>query len=305
MAEVRRVLCAVDFSACSRRALGYAVDLATWYACGLTVLHVHPVPIVDEARAALSPPAAPPAGLSPVERAEIRRQVEELLPSGSAAARAAQILVNEGDVAGEILAETQAGDLLVVGTHGRTGVDRVLLGSVAEDVVRRSSRPVLVVPPPAPEAVEPVPSLFREIVVAVDFSEPSVRALAFAVSLAEETDAHLTVLHVVESPRGRGARTDGQQGTGTHAGGQRPSAKARLHDLVPADARVYCHVHERVETGTPASEILRVAAERRAGLIAMGVHGHGMLGRLFVGSTALEVVRRARCPVLTVRSPHD
>jgi len=299
------VLCAVDFSACSRRALGYAADLATWYACGLTVLHVHPVPIVDEARAALSPQTGIPAGLSPAERADVRRQVEELLPPDSAAARAAQILVNEGDVAGEILAEARSGDLLVVGTHGRTGVDRVLLGSVAEYVVRRSPRPVLVVPPPAPEATEPVPSLFQEIVVGVDFSEPSVRALAFAVSLAQEADAHLTVLHVVKSPRGRGTHADGKEETETHAGGPQPSAEARLHDLVPADARVYCHVFERVETGTPGPEILRVAAERRAGLIVMGVHGHGVLGRLFVGSTTLDVVRRAGCPVLTVRSPND
>lgn len=81
------------------------------------------------------------------------------------------------------------------------------------------------------------------------------------------------------------------------------SALSRLHGLVPDDARVYCHIDERVDTGEPYREILRVAGEQRAGLIVIGAHGHGVLDRMFCGSTAQHVVRQAVCPVLTLRVP--
>jgi len=81
------------------------------------------------------------------------------------------------------------------------------------------------------------------------------------------------------------------------------SALTRLHGLVPDDTRVYCHIGERVETGQPYREILRVAAEQSAGLIVIGAHGHGVLDRMLFGSTAQHVVRQAVCPVLTLRTP--
>jgi nucleotide-binding universal stress UspA family protein len=78
-------------------------------------------------------------------------------------------------------------------------------------------------------------------------------------------------------------------------------ARQRVADAIPADARQWCEVVERVETGRSYQEILRVAAEDGAGLIVMGVHGHGVVDRLFFGSTTQHVVREATCPVLTVR----
>jgi len=305
MIDIRRVVCAVDFSDGSRRALTYAVDLATWYECRLAALYVHPLPLTGMALASL--PAAPavptPAVLSPAEREELRRQIHGLVPADTARHLPVDVLVNGGDVAGEILAESRPGDLLVIGTHGRSGFERLVLGSVAEKVVRRATRPVLTVPPAAREASQAVPSLFHDIVVGIDGSEASVRALAFALSLAEEADAHLTLLQVVELPRER-AEWAGESAEGkAYVARWKESATARLRDLVPQDAHVYCHVHERVETGQPYREILRVAAERRAGLVVIGAHGHGVLERLFVGSTAQHVIRQAGCPVLTVRSP--
>jgi nucleotide-binding universal stress UspA family protein len=305
MVDVRRVLCAVDFSDCSRRALTYAVDLAMWYECRLAVLYVHPLLLTGIALASLpaAPTVPPPAALSPAEREALRRQLHDFVLADTARRLVVDALVREGDVAGEILAECRPGDLLVVGTHGRGGFERLVLGSVAEKVVRKATRPVLTVPPAAREAREAVPSLFRNIVVGIDFSEPSRRALAFALSLAEEADAHLTLVHVVELPRELAEWARESDEGKTYVERWKHSAAARLRELVPPDAHVYCHVHERVETGRPSREILRVAAERCAGLIAMGAHGPDVLERLLVGSTAQHVIRQAGCPVLTVRSP--
>lgn len=302
--DIRRVLCAVDFSDCSHRALTYAVDLAAWYGCGLAVLYVYPLPLTGMALASLAaaPAVQPAAGLSPAERQQLQRQVRDFVPAGTAERLPVDVLVNEGDAAGEILAESRPGDLVVVGTHGRSGVEHLVLGSVAEKVVRTATRPVLTVPPAAPEATDAVPSLFHDIVVGIDFSEASLRALAFALSLAEEADAHLTLLQVVELPRELAAWAAEDDEGRKYVERWKQAAAVRLHDLVPEDRRVYCHVHERVETGQPYRVILRVAAERRSGLIVIGAHGHGALERLFIGSTAQHVICQPRCPVLTVRS---
>ena len=124
-------------------------------------------------------------------------------------------------------------------------------------------------------------------------------------SLAEETDARLTVLRVVEVPRELAEwAAENEEGKG-YVERWTASALTRLHGLVPDDARVYCHIDERVETGQPYREILRVAGEQDAGLIVIGAHGHGVLDRMFLGSTAQHVVRQAVCPVLTLGAPAE
>ena len=133
--------------------------------------------------------------------------------------------------------------------------------------------------------------------------DASLHALKYALSLAEEADAHLTVLRVVEIPRELAEwAAESDEGKG-YVKRWKELALTRLRDVVPNDARVYCHVEERVETGQPYRELLRVAAEQSAGLIVIGAHGHNVLDRMFFGSTAQHVVRHAACPVLTLRAP--
>jgi len=146
-----------------------------------------------------------------------------------------------------------------------------------------------------------VPALFRHILAAVDFSDASMHALTYAISLAEEADAHLTILHVTDIPRelARWAN-EGQEGK-TYVEHWKAYALKHLEPLVSEAARLYCHVDERVEAGEAYREILRVAAEQHSGLIVMGAHGSGVVERLFVGSTTQHIVRQALCPVLTVR----
>lgn len=278
---IERVLCPVDFSDVSRRALGYAIAIARWYRSHLTVMFVQPMPVAIAAVAALGTGAPASFAASSAERMAIRRQLEELCLDEAAGDLSFEVAVNEGNVADEILAEAEAADLVVVGTHGRTGVERLVLGSVAQAVLERAPCSVMAVPPASPSADGAVPALFHHIVAAVDFSDASLDALDSALSLAQESDAHLTLIHATPSP------TDVE--------------RRRLSSLVSGAARTYCHVEERVQTGEPDSAILSVAAARHAQLIVLGMRRMGPFGRLLSGSVTERVVRQADCPVIAIR----
>ncbi len=301
MVQITRVLCPVDFSDFSRRALDYAVALARWYDAPLTVLYVYYVVLPSAALFASIPTGPLEAfALSPADREQLRSQMQSLLPQSAAGLRV-EYTVAEGDVATEILAEAEKADILVIGTHGRSGFEHLVLGSVTEKVLRKASCPVLTIPRVSPDATTTVPALFHHVLVAVDFFEPSLDALVHALSLAEEADAHLTVMHVTDIPREL-TRWAGEAAEGRKYVEQwKAQALAQVKAIVPPDACTYCHVDERVEAGVPYREILRVAREQHSDLIVMGTRGAGPVERRFVGSTAQHVVRESVCPVLTVR----
>jgi nucleotide-binding universal stress UspA family protein len=211
------------------------------------------------------------------------------------------VSVAEGDVAAEILAEAGSADMVVMGTHGRSGFEHLVLGSVTEKVLRKATCPMLTIPRAAPDATGAVPSLFHRIVAAVDFSDPSMHALDYGLSLAEEADAHLTIVHVIHVPEHIALWFEHGHAVSPIREMQ-AAAERRLRSAVADDVRAHCHVSERVEVGDPYREILRVADEEHAGLIVLGAHGQTVIERMFVGSTAQHVVRHAACPVLTVRN---
>jgi len=302
MIEIRHILCPVDFSDLSRRALDHAIAVAKWYGSRLTVLYVYHVPTAGIALSSLPvAPAAEAVQLSPADREQLRHQLKGFAPADALKDVPVEYLVAEGDVATEVLAE--AADMVVLGTHGRSGFEHLILGSVAEKVVRKAHCPVMTIPPAASDATKAVPSLFHRIVAGVDFSDASLHALKYALSLAEEADAHLTVLRVVEVPRELAEWAAESDEGKEYVKRWKELASTRLHDVVPNDARVYCHIEERVETGQPYRELLRIAAEQSAGLIVIGAHGHNVLDQMFFGSTAQHLVRQAVCPVLTLRTP--
>lgn len=301
MVQIDHVLCPVDFSDFSRRALDYAIAVAKWYGSRLTVMHVHHVLMPGLAFALPQKPASVEGSvLSPAEREQLQQALRAFTPAEAVGNIAVEFALAEGDVAGEILAQAQSADMVVMGTHGRSGFESLILGSAAEKVLRKVKCPLLTIPQASADATDAVPALFHHIVAAVDFSDASMRALTVAVSLAEEADAHLTLLHVIELPLELEAWVAESEQGRTHLEQWRRGTATRLHELVPDAARTYCHVDEGVETGRAYREILRVAAERRAGLIVVGAHGRGVVERMFVGSTAQHVVRRAVCPVLTI-----
>ena len=196
MIAMRRILCPVDFSDHSKRALDHALAIAAWYDSTVTVLHVSPA---MPAAAYVSGSGMPAyATLTTEERDAIVQSMRRFAGRETRAAKM-EFETTEGGTVATILARATAlpADLLVLGTHGRSGFERWVLGSVTEKVLRTALCPVLTVPKDSGDAA---PVLFRRVVCAIDFSECSLHALDYATSLAQEADAQLTVVHVIELP---------------------------------------------------------------------------------------------------------
>jgi nucleotide-binding universal stress UspA family protein len=295
--DIRRILCPTDFSACSTRALEHAFALAAWYEAALTVVHVLPDTMAPASELAYM---GNPMLLDPALRESLQAELSSVVAPARRAGLRADGDFREGKPAAEVVkaARELHADLVVMGTHGRSGFSRWVLGSVAETVLRRAPCPVLTIPALAPD--RPGPMFFKRILCATDFSPASEAAVGFATSLAAEADAALLLVHVLERwPDG--ARTDsGPNGDGAHRDFV-CAARARLRRAVPPEPREWGRPEEIVTCGKVAPEILRLAAEREVGLIVMGVHGRGLLDLMAFGSVTHEVVREASCAVLTVR----
>jgi nucleotide-binding universal stress UspA family protein len=299
MVSLNRVLCPIDFSDGSTHALEQASALAGWYKARLVVLHVY--------RPLVSAPGLP------VDRApesELQRSkdeatlfVESVLGSGTGV----DVFVDAGQPVPSILerASRLPADLIVMGTHGVSGFEHLLLGSVTEKVLRKATCPVLTVPPRA-RITSRLP--FTRVLCAVDFSDWSVAAVELASSLAQQSGAKLDLLHVVEwpweePPAPLFAELPPEQAAALLEFRRYLTASAtrRLESLVPAETRDRCTMTTRICHGKSYVEILRVAAETAADLIVLGVHGRPLLDVAMFGSTTNHVVRRAACPVVTLR----
>jgi nucleotide-binding universal stress UspA family protein len=209
--------------------------------------------------------------------------------------------VRQGPVAAEIVEEAAAlaADLVVMGTHGRSGFEHLMLGSVTEKVLRKAPCPVLTVGWPGGAGAPLEFAALRHIVCPIDFSECSQEALAYALSLAERAKARLTVVNVIEWPDAelRHPHVMSKEYEQYVEG----EARRRLQAAIPPDARNWCAIEETVLAGTPWRRVLHLATEDAADLIVLGVRGLNAVERFLFGSTANHVVRQASCPVLTVR----
>ena len=298
MVTINRILCPVDLSAFSRDALHHAMALAQWYDATVTVFHVYsaPQPLVPVTGMPGNVPLLPP-----LQPDEVAQHVREFCVSSLGdAGESVEIVVREGNAAKEIvlLAEQQLADLLVLGTHGRSGFEQLFLGSVTEKVLRTTRTPVMTIPPPGHATGSGVAQRFcaRWIFLA------STRALDYALSLAQEADARLILLNVIESLLGEGGAAEmGHLSVAEFHRYLEEDALA-LKAVVPEQARAWSAPEERVTRGRAYREILRIAKDERVELIVMGVQGKGALNRLVFGSTTHHVIREAVCAVLTVRS---
>jgi nucleotide-binding universal stress UspA family protein len=302
MIEIRRILCPIDFSDSSRRALDHAIAIARWYGASLTVLHVFPS--AQAAAVGPGPVVFEPILMSPVERDKLLADTQAFAATESAPGVTIEPRVREGAVVAEILDQAAAmkADLIVLGTHGRSGFERLVLGSVAERVFRKATCPVMTVPAKLPDAVPAGPVLCGRILCPVDFSESSLHALKYATSMAHEANGQLTILHVVAHELEYTG--DIEYATGMTVGDflkeREESLRRRLAEAV-AGASEFCTVHSCMTHGKPWREVLRIAAERQSDLIVMGVQGRGAADLMLFGSTTQHVVRGALCPVLTLR----
>ena len=287
MHAISRILCPVDLSDPSRRALRQALALARQYQATVRVVQV-----VDTA---LPPDAAggPLLQITP----EIRTTLEEGLHWFVAPVLDPELTVTvqlrEGPVVSAILAEAalMRADLIVVGTHGRSGFERLALGSVAEKLLRRADCPVLCVPHGEGASA---PVAIRRVLCPTDFSAASVAAADYARFVALTSGASLSLVTVVEWPFGE---TTGRDAVADLRRSIEADAESHLHALAsgggpPAETFVL--------RGKPWREITAFARTHKTGLIVMGLSGRGAIDLALLGSTTHHVVREAPCPVLTV-----
>jgi nucleotide-binding universal stress UspA family protein len=288
MIRFQKILCPVDFFPGSLRAFDYALKLAKNYEARVIALHViEPViPTVYE-------PAFSVPDLTNQLEKESKRLLRGLVSKAAEAGVPLETQVKLGDINAEIrqVIEKTKADLVVVGTHGSKGFERWLLGSVTEKLMRHCPAPLLVIGG-RKKAGTPLPEI-GSILVTTDFSDGTPEALKFAFSIAQESQAKIDLLHVVDEfvliDPSSGVRESTIDGI-----------RKKLERLVPKAARAWRETRTTVATGTPYQSILKTAKKDKVGLIVMNVHGKGMLDRLLVGSTAERVVRGAECPVLLI-----
>jgi nucleotide-binding universal stress UspA family protein len=281
----QKILFATDFSEASRGAQAYAVALARLFEARLFAIHVE-----NPSELMPFPDAATPYFMEKAEAAReenMRTLQDSLKHSGVPFAT----LLESGNVQEKLIETIQnyAIDLVVLGTHGRQALPRMILGSTAEGVFRAATCPVLTVGPHAKPSDFPKP--IRHVIYATDFSDDSREAVPYAVSVAQEFQAHLTVLHVAP-----------EMGDGS-ADAERVESylKEKLHNLVPETECEWSSVDYVVEHGDPVERVLETADSRDADLIVMGVHNVvGFLSYL-PGRTAYQIVCQAACPAMTIK----
>jgi nucleotide-binding universal stress UspA family protein len=299
MIEIRRILCPVDFSDTSRHAIEHAVAIAKWYESRIVALHVLQAPRLFEQPPILFAEFDSGGSSLPPEIESRERDLRAWLEPAYQAGLKTDLLIDKGMVAAAILdrASSEQVDLIVLGTHGLSGFERFMLGSVAEKVLRKASCPVLTVPPASATSAR-VP--YKRLLCPVDFSESSLAALRFAFSLAEEADGRLSILHVLEWPSDDELfvdRLDGPQ----YRQMVEEQARTRLDALVPDDVRTWSEPTTQIADGKPYRRILETARTEESDLIVIGVRGRNPLDLTLFGSTTNHVVRRAPCPVLTLK----
>lgn len=282
------ILMATDFSAHSTAALRFALSVARRFDSRLYVAHVVQPEI-------LQPPmlgAVAPSVETVVRHAE--QQMAELLVSGEWRGVPHQVLLGRGSlwpVLEGMIREHEI-DLVVVGTHGRTGVQKLVMGSVAEEIFRLAPCPVLTVGPRVRHDA-PAEIRLQHIVHATDFTPAGARASAYALSLAQEYQARLTLLHVIEDVSAESSH---------EAEVLREATIRKLKAMVPLEAELWCEPEYAVEFGTRADRILDVLESCGADLVVLGIRRTANSPGHLPPATAYKVAARAHCPVLTVRN---
>jgi nucleotide-binding universal stress UspA family protein len=288
--SVKNILFPTDFSPAAQWAVPFVRKIAQEYDAKVTTLHVA-IPDVFTYMTPDSPKAA--IGLQEEWSQEQMKRMEAELPG-----ICNQVVVRSAPdvwtVVNDILQAEQI-DLVILGTRGLMGLPKVLMGSTAEEIFRRSSVPVITIGPSARSDQESG-AQWRRIVFASDFTVESGAAAPYAVSFAEENNAELTLLHVIEM---HGSHKEHKSTRVSVA-----EALHQLHQIVPPAAELWCRPETVVEHGEPATRILAVAGEKDADLIVLGIRNtsHVYVATHIEKSITHAIVAHASCPVLTVRN---
>jgi nucleotide-binding universal stress UspA family protein len=297
----KSVLMATDLSPASVKPLHHALAIARYYGAKLYVAHVvSPIPYL------MAGPEALQLGFEGASQ-DMQQLLRDLLHDGSLNGLDHEFIIRHGSVWEELQAiifQKQV-DLVVVGTHGRRGIEKVLLGSVAEQVFRDATCPVLTVGPYSyRESRVDLTGEIRTYLFATDFGETSLRALPQAMSLASQTNAGLILLHVVPA-------APVPQIPGWYSASEimlmrenaRQACVRRLEQSMPREEETPIESAFVVQFGIPSEKILQVALDKSVDLIILGLRRASLAGTIshMPWATAYEVVCGAGCPVLTVR----
>ena len=282
---VKNILFATDFSPAANAAAPIAIEIAQRYGAKVYGVHVNRF---DDYTA-----AAPNAWAAMAEAAEKETKEDAGRLNEQLQCIEHEVVLGEGniwEVVSGLIKEKEI-DLVVLGTRGRTGLGRAILGSVAEQILRQSPCPVLTVGPHVNLWSDEYAKM-REILYATDLTADYPTAAPYAISLAQENQAHLVLLHVIE---------DGKAGDLVDSPEVVDVKERKLQQLVTEQAGLWCDPTYIVEQGPAAEKILDVAKRRHTDLIVMGARpAKGLATHLNIG-TVHNVVSQATCPVLTVR----
>lgn len=282
--SLKSILFATDFSPASRAALSHALSIARKYGSKLYPTHVIRLSPFPNSSLTLAWQE-----ISAQATREAQEAMEALEPSWAGIQHEA--VIRKGQIWTElarVVAEKEI-DLIVTGTRGRAGVSRLMLGSVAEDIFRHAPCPVLTVGLHASASPRSAAES-HEILYATDLTPHSLAAAPYALSLALENQARLSLLYVVKDEQGMLSPD--------------VSWRAQLQEIIPADAEFCCRPNCFVRYGFPEVEILGLAQERAVDLIVLGVrsmHGISGLSTHLPWTIASRIVNQALCPVLTIR----
>lgn len=286
MLDIRRILFPTDFSECAQGALPHAIRLAELHDADLRLLHVlvlHATSAIE----AIEPFPGEDDAKETLEATALHRRGARVTHHVTRAIAAAPAILDHADAHGI--------DLIVIGSHGRRGIRRLLLGSVAEEVLREAECPVLIVR----QEKEPSTEVdVKRILIPLDFSTHTALALDYARELADGFGASLDLLHVVEVPTYPDFYVPFSAALETTA--VRKNARDRL-EILADPLRATHEVGTHVKVGRTAMEVTEFAENGGHDLIVLPSHGYSGLERVLLGSVAEGVLRRTPCPVLTVK----
>ena len=296
MTTMNRIVYATDLSSTSEPAWGEARRLGRLFKAEILLLHVVAPPYVVPVEGYFPPGLY--EELLRNTRHDAEKGLDRLLGSVAGSGLKVRIRLEEGGPpASRILevAAQEAADLLVVGTHSRTGLQRTVLGSVADRLVRQATCPVLTVRPIPERAPR---GEIRRICYATDFSPTARAAWPWAVAIASAAGAEVDLVHVTFEPvadRHLPADAIGRMAQLLREQGQIEVERFLERSTLPRE-----RIHVRLSPGVPADQIIHQAQEQAADLIVMGTHGWSGIVRWMLGSVAHHVIQTAPCPVLTI-----
>ncbi len=283
--SIRNVLIATDFSRLSSDILHAGMNF-----CHASGAHAYVLYVLPQAEFALAGYDAYVAARDAANRDMLELDEQLRNKYSREQGKDYDLLINEGDVPDSIFAcaREKHVDLIVVGTHGRKGLSKALLGSVAESIFRHSDIPVLTV---GPQACHWPPSGPKRIVVPIDFTPVSQHSAKYACAFAVEFQADLRLLHVIEGAKG-GAFADLEC--------LKRTVEGNLAELIQCEAKPG-RVQYIAKLGKAVPTVLEAASEFEADMMVLGVHTYPALLDHLRSQTAYHLVRQAPCPVLTVR----